>query len=86
MGGLEALNHKAVYYAVRARFVGGVPSNLQSRAIGNILYLGRRGQWATIEKALLFRTIKAAESALHEKWNRLHNAGNKTVILSVVRA
>lgn len=84
-GGPEALKKRVTNFAIRARFVGGAPPNLESAADGHGIYLGKRGQWASREKALIFRSTDAAESALQEKWSRLHNAGDKSVILSVVR-
>lgn len=47
-------------------------------------YLGREGLQSPLEKAIQFRSQQAAERALMEEWNRLRNAGNKSVILSVV--
>lgn len=49
-------------------------------------YLGPAGVWSPAERAVRFRSLQAAERALLEEWNRLRNAGNKSVILSVVRA
>ncbi len=80
------MTKRAVQYAIRARFVDGVRTNLESLADMNAIYLGHRGQWASREKALTFRTREAAERALQEKWNRLRNTGSKSVILSVVKA
>lgn len=69
-------------YVVRAKFTRQpLPHNGMN---GNILYLGKRGQWCTVGKALRFRTLKAAETALQEKWTRLHSAGVKGVILAVI--
>lgn len=79
------MKKKATSFAIRARFVGGAPPNLEAVADGNGIFLGKRGQWASREKALIFNTTDAAERALQEKWSRLHNAGDKSVILSVVR-
>lgn len=78
------MTKKVAEYAIRARFVDGVRANLESLADMNAVYLGHRGQWASLEKALTFRSREAAEKALQEKWNRLRNANNKGVILSVV--
>lgn len=71
-------------YVIRAKFTkrAELPNNGMDH--GNGVYLGRRGQWCSLEKALTFKTLQAAEDALQEKWNRLRNAGNKGVILSIV--
>lgn len=79
------MKKKTTRFVIRGRFVGDVPRNLESRATGNVLFLGKRGQWVSLEKALVYRTTRAAELALQDKWNRLHNAGTKSVILSVVK-
>lgn len=47
-------------------------------------YLGRQGVRSPVEKALQFRSQQAAERALMEEWNRLRNAGNKSIMFSVV--
>jgi len=72
-------------YVIRARFVGSAPAHLSVIAHAEGIYLGKRGHWCSIEKALRFKTRAAAETVLDEKWSRLRSDGNKKVILSVVQ-
>lgn len=73
-------------FLIRARFINESPEHIATVAENGFVYLGKRGQWCAVEKALQFRTRAAAEAALDEKWNRLRRAGDKDVILSVVSA
>lgn len=77
--------NKSISYVVRARFAGAVPIHLEGLAAEGAVYLGKRGQWASLDKALRFRSKAIAEAALHEKWDRLRSVSNKSVILSVVQ-
>ncbi len=82
---LAAPPHPGRCFLVQARFVGRMPFRIASLAQDNDLYLGRRGQWCSRAKALRFRTRAAAERALHDKWIRLRDAGNRSVILSIIQ-
>lgn len=72
-------------FVIRVRFVGRVPEQVTALARTGAVYLGRRGQWCSLERALRYKSRNVAEAALHEKWSRLRAAGNRSVILSVVR-
>ncbi|HEX7046911.1 MAG TPA: hypothetical protein VF275_05015 [Gammaproteobacteria bacterium] len=71
-------------YVIRARFASGFPQHLVHLMRDKSVYLGKRGQWSSLAKALQFKTRQAAELALNEKWHKLRNAGARGVILSVV--
>lgn len=68
-------------FRIRTRQIGGLPPLQQADAE---TFLGPNGVWSPAEKAIRFRSQHAAERALMEEWNRLRNAGNRSVILSVV--
>lgn len=70
-----------VRFRIRTRNIG-----LQELSDGRDMetYLGRNGVQSPLEKAIQFRSQQAAERALIEEWNRLRNAGNKSVMFSVV--
>lgn len=72
-------------FLIRARFVGRVPEHLVGVAENGYVYLGKRGHWCAVDKALRFKTRAAAESAMDEKWTRLRSAGDRSVILGVVQ-
>jgi len=69
-------------FRIRTRLVG--PEALEHECRIGETYLGPNGVQSPPEKAIQFRSHKAAERALMEAWNQLRNAGNKSVILSVV--
>ena len=73
-----------IKYLIRAKFTKRAEPPNNGMDYNDGVYLGRRGQWCSLEKALTFKTLKAAEDALQEKWSRLRNAGIKGVILSIV--
>lgn len=73
-----------VMFLIRARFVHDLPARIATVAENGFVYLGKRGQWCALEKALQFRTRAAAEASLDEKWDRLRRTGDRDVILSVV--
>lgn len=77
---------KNVRFVIRARFVGKPPAHVAHLVESGAVYLGKRGHWCCIEKALQFKTRAAAEAVLDAKWVRLRSAGDKSVILSVVQA
>ena len=79
------LTIKVYQFLIRARFVRRIPEHLLAVAENRNVYLGKRGQWCSIEKALRFRTRAAAEKVLDTKWSRLRSTGNKSVILTVVQ-
>lgn len=82
LGGV--VTNEYVMFLIRARFTHEPPAHIATVEENGFVYLGKRGQWCAIEKALQFRTRAAAEVALDEKWDRLRRAGDKDVILSVV--
>lgn len=71
-----------VRFRIRTRQIDPVSDQAQGRDVET--YLGRKGVQSPPEKAIQFRSQQAAERALMEEWNRLRNAGNKSIILSVV--
>lgn len=76
---------KVYQFLIRARFVQRIPEHLLAIAESRNVYLGKRGQWCSIEKALRFKTRAAAEKVLDTKWSRLRSTGNKSVILTIVQ-
>lgn len=83
MGSMKGKGTQAKY-VIRARFTSGFPEHLVHLVRDKSVYLGKRGQWSSLAKALRFKTRQAAELALNEKWQKLRNAGAKRIILSVV--
>lgn len=75
-----------LFFVIQARFVGRLPQRIAMFTQDQDLYLGKRGQWCSRVKALRFHTRAAAERALHEKWTRLREAGNRSVILSIIQS
>ena len=71
-----------VRFRIRTRQIDPVSDQVHGRDVET--YLGRNGVQSPLEKAIQFRSQQAAERALMEEWNRLRNAGNKSIILSVV--
>lgn len=80
------LGAERLFFVVRARFVGKLPQRIAMFTEDRDLYLGKRGQWCSKVKALRFHTHAAAERALHEKWTRLRETGNRSVILSIIQS
>lgn len=70
-----------VRFRIRTRYTGSheLPHGRDAET-----YLGRNGVQSPLEKAIQFHSQQAAERALMEEWNRLRNAGNKSIILAVV--
>lgn len=73
-------------FRIRTKQTAGCSMQEPACDPGAETYLGPNGVWSPVETAIRFRNQQAAERALMEEWNRLRNAGNKHVILSVVRA
>jgi len=69
-------------FAVRARLTGAATGIVMMDE--HDLYLGAGGRWSSMSDALRFETRAAAEAAMQEKWQRLRNTGNRSVILSVL--
>lgn len=84
--GVVKKSSRKAKYAIRARFTSGTPEHIAHLVHEQSVYLGKRGQWSSLIKALRFTSRQAAELALNDKWHKLRNAGNKGVILSVVEA
>ncbi|HEX6930114.1 MAG TPA: hypothetical protein VF267_12735 [Gammaproteobacteria bacterium] len=71
-------------FVIRARFTGATPEHITQLAREKSVYLGKRGQWSSLGKALRFASRQAAELALNDKWYKLRNSGSRGVILSVI--
>lgn len=71
-----------VRFRIRTRQIDPVSNQPHGRDVET--YLGRNGVQSPLEKAIQFRSQQAAERALMEEWNRLRNAGNKSILFSVV--
>lgn len=72
-------------FVIRARFAGRPPVHLATMLNNGFVYLGRRGHWGPVDRALHFKTRSAAERAMDEKWERLQRSGEKNIILSIAQ-
>lgn len=69
-------------YVVKRRVIRDDADDSTSRAV----YLGLDGRWyAVLEQARKFASLQEAEAALQEAWAHLRNAGERAVILSLVK-
>ncbi|HEX7045961.1 MAG TPA: hypothetical protein VF275_00110 [Gammaproteobacteria bacterium] len=69
-------------YVIRRRCIRADLNDSTSDAV----YLGGNGRWhANIARARKFASLPAIDAVLQETWSRLRNAGERSVILSVVK-
>ncbi|HEX6930407.1 MAG TPA: hypothetical protein VF267_14215 [Gammaproteobacteria bacterium] len=70
-------------YVVKRRIIRDDVCDATSRSV----YLGNDGRWcALINQARKFASLEEAEAALQDAWMRLRNAGERAVILSLMKA
>lgn len=72
-------------YVIRVRFAGALPAHVEHLASEEAVYLGARGGWASLDKAMKFRSFRATEDALNEKWHSLRLSGDRSTILTISR-
>lgn len=80
----QSAMEETLSFIVCAQFIGEAARHIAQDECD--LYLGDNNQWTSFKGATRFRSREAAELALQEKWQRLRNSGNRSIILSILES